>query len=431
MADNNKNNGALGKALFGLGAIAISAGIAYLKGKAESDKNEVVRREQADKQEKIQHEAIVKASQSLQNTLPYEKRLILEPYSGLNTEQIREKYNAYEYKLTESYFDLDALDIMDLAMEAEEDNFESNDSELLNALGIYYDVKGKNAVKAFNCFKKAAYLSLAEACFNLGKWYLDGGDCIMAQEWFEKLNSSSNSPISESEETDEDEWDNLFDEIEEEITDTIVDDEVMKTPNVKTENEISQKESDEIISLSEQKNPIADSIIISESEIAPPIAECNTVEITESANSNSVISLDDIIRKIKNANFSDCTAYSCYIIGDLKFETKLSGAKSKYAFLNNTEKALCLLDYTLFGSAKEGFVITTENFYANFIGESIRISISDICGVKVKAKDTVNIEYIYGDNVRKYEISGLDNGKSAKFAENFYDTVSFIKDYNT
>lgn len=66
-------------------------------------------------------------------------------------------------------------------------------------------------------------------------------------------------------------------------------------------------------------------------------------------------------------------------IGSAEFAKTLSKAKAAYAKMDNEEKPLVMYDSTIFGSAKEGFVLTDRNVYINISGcKNKCISIADI-----------------------------------------------------
>ncbi len=66
-----------------------------------------------------------------------------------------------------------------------------------------------------------------------------------------------------------------------------------------------------------------------------------------------------------------------------EFEKKIGKARSSYASIRNGETALMMEDQTIFGSAKEGFVLTDKNIYINTSG----------CKNKVIALDAVTNVY--------------------------------------
>lgn len=124
----------------------------------------------------------------------------------------------------------------------------------------------------------------------------------------------------------------------------------------------------------------------------------------------------------------ECTMFSFYYPWDSKFSEKLQEARKKYATLNNTESVLCLMCWTIFRSGKEGYVLTDENFYANFSGDKIRIPIWSIDSISPESKDKVKINYSFdNDDIKSYRIYGVSEGKAQIYSKALTDIVHSVK----
>ena len=126
----------------------------------------------------------------------------------------------------------------------------------------------------------------------------------------------------------------------------------------------------------------------------------------------------------------ECSMFSFYYPWDSKFSKKLQEARKKYAYatLNNTESVLCLMCWTIFNSGKEGYVLTDENFYANFSGDKIKIPIWSIDSISPESKDKVEINYSFNnDDIKSYKIYGVSEGKEQIYSKALTDIVHSVK----
>lgn len=173
----------------------------------------------------------------------------------------------------------------------------------------------------------------------------------------------------------------------------------------------------------------------------------NTTKVISDIKSNDVTSKTDYIKDdTNNLNFSEIsyaeqknyikTMLEKYNIpisiftpgGTKEFDKKIGKAREAYAKYNNDEHALLLYDATLFGNAKEGFVLTDKNIYINMINcKNVCIPINEIKDVISKKAPVVPELYIVGPYGEYYFTRGASNKGEDKYLTFIKELFGIIK----
>ena len=127
-------------------------------------------------------------------------------------------------------------------------------------------------------------------------------------------------------------------------------------------------------------------------------------------------STEYLVNEIKTLNLNANTSWKLYYPGDVGF-SKLLGQAMRSYFPDNLkvdEEPLVLFDYTIFGTAKEGFVLTTERIVSKSIGSKVNIPFEQLIGF-VDSKKSITITYFHkGGAVGSFILASADSEKDAK-----------------
>lgn len=511
--DNNNRNSngssALLKGLIGLAAAGVTAYVAYKKGSAESDKNEAVRRQQADEQEMKRHKAIASDcntyledksyrelidicectickgiytddeddfSECFMNSLSNEQISALIDYANNNdcvagfytcllfnesnsTEDERDFAEELTLRALENNYPYACI-LMGLGnnpnVQEGDENYEylasgfsyfeknyeravSNEPVPSQDLFIYAILRiggtgcDKNEEKAENALRIAA-----EQGFHLANEALNDLMDVDLEIPSEGIQEESTSADIQNDES-EDDWDDVFDELDEEINgysenenddeeemsaeDSFADtdDEYINSDDEDTD-EISETEPDSYENQTEES--VSDNIQpesagqIQNSPQEKDFYPVRTLDI-------QCQSLQDVVMQMRQYDFKGVSNFDIIFFGDAKFNKKISNASRAYAKMTSVETPVCLFDDTVFGSAKEGFVLTTRNLFIRVVlGTSATIPLDSITGVKVKGSQ-VFIEYNVMGNSQEVKLDViLNSGMQNKAAENMAMLIS-------
>lgn len=515
MSDNYNNNNrnsngssALLKGLIGLAAAGVTAYVAYKKGSAESDKNEAVRRQQADEQEMKRHKAIASDSNPYLEDKSYRELIDIcectickgiysddeEDFSecfmnSLSNEQISALIDyannndcvAAFYTcllLNESNSTEDERDFAEeLAFRALENNYPY--ACILMALGNNLNVQEGDEnyeyfASGFSYFEKNYERAVSnesvpsQDLFIYAMLRIGGLGCdkdgeksenalrIAAEQGFHLANEALHDLMDvdleiheESTSADiqgdasEDDWDDIFDELDEEINgysenendveeemsaeesfaDT--DDEYINSDDEdadENECEISETEPDSYENQTEES--VSDTIHLESAGQIQNLSQekdfypVRTLDI-------QCQSLQDVVMQMRQYDFKGVSNFDIIFFGDAKFNKKISNASRAYAKMTSVETPVCLFDNTVFGSAKEGFVLTTRNLYIRVVlGTSATIPLDSITGVKVKGSE-VFIEYNVMGNSQEVMLDViLNSGMQKRAAKNMAMLIS-------
>lgn len=264
----------------------------------------------------------------------------------------------------------------------------------------------------------------------------------------------ANVPIDEqkndtaNEEDTDNDWDDIFDELEDEADDDFTEtklsseeendsddldsDEFYDVDEVSVENESIESESTpdpttENIASEETKSNEAPSVPATENKTtqstSKPIDHCPIQSVDVPCST-----LQELVMYMRKYDFHDISYTDIFFPGDTKFEKKLTNAKRAYANASANETAFCLCDTTLFGSAKEGFVLTNQTLYSKPMLESaVAIPLSNIVGIKTK-EEKLLVLYGTGENAQEIQLDALmEKGKAEKGAEHLAMLISIAR----
>lgn len=120
-----------------------------------------------------------------------------------------------------------------------------------------------------------------------------------------------------------------------------------------------------------------------------------------------------------------------FVIDSPQFTAKIEKAVKAYAPVSTNEKPILLMDDTLFGTAKSGFVITDQHiFFKGMFVKKTCVPIGDITNVFCLQKS--NLGYIYIEtNDEKYELTTQSTLEDAQSCMNFLiDLIQYLQSAN-
>ncbi|WMT41216.1 hypothetical protein RE628_00940 [Paenibacillus sp. D2_2] len=146
---------------------------------------------------------------------------------------------------------------------------------------------------------------------------------------------------------------------------------------------------------------------------------------TVSTTSNWVMNTDEVIEDIKNRVLGirnvDIRKYVFIENENEKVIKKFQNALESYANLEFDERPVVLFDNTVFGSAKDGCLITNRRIYIhNMLQKPVSIDIRSIISVELKDTDLLINQYAVGINM----ISSSDR---AEFKAHMEDYINRLK----
>lgn len=125
--------------------------------------------------------------------------------------------------------------------------------------------------------------------------------------------------------------------------------------------------------------------------------------------------------------YGDDIAFHAFIVGTPAYEKKINKAIASYAPIFKGEKPLLLEDFTIFGSAKEGFVLTDRNVYLkDMFSPKVVFPVNSVRSVKYKlqSKNLCNINLETTDTT--YRLSTRSNEDDAQRTVEFYNDVFIL-----
>ena len=130
------------------------------------------------------------------------------------------------------------------------------------------------------------------------------------------------------------------------------------------------------------------------------------------------------LASIKTKNY--CNKF--YEVNSPQFMSKISKAISAYATLNGSERILLMYDATVFGSAKEGFVLTDKHIYIKkSFSSKESISIKDITNITSEKSSSMTYLYFVTNN-QKYEFYFSSDATEVEQCKNYiWELVSLLK----
>lgn len=132
--------------------------------------------------------------------------------------------------------------------------------------------------------------------------------------------------------------------------------------------------------------------------------------------------VDTILKFIKTTTIA--SHYDIMLSGNQKLFKKITNARKTYANYSNDEEFIMLRDMTLFGSGKEGFVLTNKKIYVNIKVLNIycTLPLKEITAFHAVGNDV----YLISGNqkIQLFHVNSEETSRS--YAENLRDIVSKI-----
>ena len=118
-----------------------------------------------------------------------------------------------------------------------------------------------------------------------------------------------------------------------------------------------------------------------------------------------------------------------YAISTAGFDKKIDKAMKVYAHLSNDEVAVLLQDYTIFGTAKEGFVLTNKNIYINSTNhKKIIVAIKDIQVVGVYIENSNSFYVTLGTSTMTYRLwANYDKQETEKSQKFLLELLGYLQ----
>lgn len=157
----------------------------------------------------------------------------------------------------------------------------------------------------------------------------------------------------------------------------------------------------------------------------------DTYKASNPLNNISSMTADELQAKLMSIKTKNC-CNKFYELNTPKFISKLPKAISAYAMLSNDERPLVMDDATVFGSAKEGFVLTNKRIYIKQSFSSKEcIHIKDVSNIiaEKNSSSSSSLTYVYLiANNTKHQIYFASDATEAEQCKNYiFELITLLK----